>query len=196
VGTLVGTVGMSIKDLSDIVGKWTAIIAAIVGGYFALQQYIESQKKIFTDSQHEALSFFKQYSTEPVLQFRRSLEILESKVEDAHRGKPRDQSIKWDSVDEMLQDPHRSKMPHSLFNKMMMMAIKDNELQAMSRIIEFFGSLETCVKAKLCDRTTTAALLSGPAKIYLGYIDRSMLHGPETDIVEPLQFIADLSTQP
>jgi hypothetical protein len=75
---------MPIKDISDIAAKWTAVIAAIVGGWIALQQYIISEHKTLDDRQKEVLDFYARYSTDPVLGARQSITKLTNIAWDAY----------------------------------------------------------------------------------------------------------------
>ena len=144
------------KLVTDIATPWIGTVALIGAGIFSMFQYLENEKG---NRVKETLTFLDRYNKTPFLDARRNISIMWEK-----NAEKRDVLLK------------AKPFPESEFDALVIKIIGDEKLQLdMSLTIEFFESLEVCVKKNICDADTAIQFFQPEAiafyRLYLAHIE-------------------------
>ncbi len=132
------------KILTELITEWVKLAALIIAGIFAGIQYLDKQNG---ERVKETLAYLNRFNTAPVLDARRKI----SSVWDDHLTQQRDILEKRPYVD-------------SEYRQFMTATVKEAGIgQDVALVIEYFESLEVCIRAKICDGDAAAQFLKQEA---------------------------------
>ena len=120
------------KTITDIATAWIGVIALVAGGGFAVYQYLQKENG---DRVKETLNFLDRYNKSPFSEARRTV----AGVWERHSDK---------------QNVLLSKSPFSAqeYNDFALDVIQHEKIGPdILLLIEFFESLEICVRKEICD---------------------------------------------
>lgn len=136
-----------IKLLTDIVTTWLGAIALILGGGFAVVQYLEKEKG---DRVKVSLDLFDRYNKPPFFDSRKRIEHAWQKndveLDRILSGKPMDKQQYTDFITAVVQ---RENIEYDVF-----------------QLIAFFESLEICIRSEICDRSAAVSFLHSDAQAF------------------------------
>jgi hypothetical protein len=132
------------KILTEIVTAWISMLALIIAGCFAGFQYLEKEDG---ERVKETLSFLGRFNTSPVLDARRKI------------------ATTWDgNMSQMIEILERKPFIDSDYRQFILKTIHDGGIgQDVALVIEYFDSLEVCIRAKICDGPAAAQFFKAEA---------------------------------
>jgi hypothetical protein len=136
-----------VKTLSDIVSSWIGLVALIVGGVFAIVQYLDKEK---ADRVKTTLEFLQKFNTAPVVDARKA--VLSA----------------WAGNNERvaLAVTHSASEPDT-YPKLVAEIVKAKALyEPLITVIDFYDSLQICVETKLCDSSATTSIFQRDARVF------------------------------
>lgn len=133
-----------IKLLTEIVTSWLGAIALILGGGFAVVQYLEKEKG---DRVKVSLDFFDRYNKPPFYDSRK-------RIEDAWHKNDYE-------LDKILSSQPMDKKKYSEF--VIAVVQRENIEYDVFQLMAFFESLEICIESEICDRSSALSFLHSDA---------------------------------
>lgn len=135
------------KLLSDVVRTWLGAIALILGGGFAIVQYIEKEK---ADRIKVSLDFFDRYNKSPFYDSRQRIERA------------------WEKNDvELDKILSANPMDRRKYSKFITTVAKQENIEYdIFQLIAFFESLEICIRSAICDSSAAVSFLHSDAQAF------------------------------
>jgi hypothetical protein len=132
------------KVLIDIVMEWVKLLALLVGGIFAGIQYMDRQNG---ERVKETLAYLNRFNTGEVLDARRRIA-----------------SVWDDKLPQQTDLLEKKPFVDADYRQFMIATVKETGIaQDVALIIEYFESLEVCIRAKICDGDAAAQFLKPEA---------------------------------
>lgn len=134
-----------IKVLTEILTSWLGAIALLLGGGFAVVQYMEKDK---ADRVKASMDFFERYNKPPFYDSRQRIERA------------------WERNDYELNRILGVKpMDRQKYTDYVLFVIdRENIEYDVFQMIAFFESLEVCVKLSICDSAAALSFLQADAR--------------------------------
>lgn len=132
------------KILTELIMEWVKLIALIIAGIFAGVQYLDKQNG---DRVKETLVFLNRFNTTPVLEARRKIaDVWEEKMP------------------QQLALLEKAPFVDADYRRFMTETVKQAGIsQDVALVVEYFESLEVCIRAKICDGDSAAQFLKPEA---------------------------------
>ena len=134
------------KGWPELLPPWITVGALIVGGIFAVQQYVEKKSD---DRIKEAINFLDRYNREP-------FSIAHDRIEIAWEANAKDEE-KCKAAAGCVAD----------FNSFLMGVIEKESLRSsVFVIVDFYSSLAACVDEGICDKSISKRFFRDEAASY------------------------------
>lgn len=146
---------LSFKDMSDLIGRWITILAALGGGAVWLNTYIQSKRGEITDRQKQSIEFFRQYNQPDALKLRQ--DFFELKVAVHKEVDPINNKLTGDASAAI------AKGQDLLWSTASKFILSENKGFEMRRLIEIFDQASACVDIGVCDKDVTYRFFGGDA---------------------------------
>ena len=123
------------KTLSEIIGIWFTIVALLLGGGFALFEYLDQKQETRLEA---TVSHVREFRREPMHSINRKL----SKSE---------QTASYDATKLLKEFPSETVAQH--YYKFIIQRVEDDDLAAdLDQMINFYEEVVICVYTGICDR--------------------------------------------
>ena len=132
-----------VKVVSDIVVAWVGLLAVIVGGLFAVVQYVDNGKSARVKV---TLEFFERYQRDAVLQARQRVHEAWAPATSRELNALLDAG-RYDAADQWVNQVVETKQLRG----------------ALVTLVDFFDALQVCIAHALCDRSTAEAMFQSDA---------------------------------
>lgn len=129
-----------IKTLSEIFGIWLTTVGLLVGGGFAVFQYLDVKRE---NRINATVEYVRAYRTDPIYSIRRRVGISE-----INASKLVTSALKKSTVENAAQ----------IYNDMIIKRVQEDDLSAdLDQLINFYEEVAVCIVNKICDKESAAS---------------------------------------
>jgi hypothetical protein len=162
------------KTISELWSTWIGLVALILGGLFAMFQYLEKEK---ADRARYSMDFLKQYNAKEVFDARQHLARV------------------WGQRQQMLSDLARAETDAARKHGAYVLETIEQEKLSNDIVVmaDFYEKIQICSERSLCDPVTSKALFRKDAmhfyRLHYSYIQEVRSKADKTFAAELEDFV-------